>query len=109
MCDYVVERDGKPALRSGASVDRDNVWKRKFERWWRQFRSSVAKLQLETTYEPTTDGTRVLGYSFKGFDLTIPRSDPPPKGTPTLFQWALLVKSDGIVERVRSKVVYSAR
>lgn len=89
--------------------ERDNVWQRNFERWWKHFRSNTPKLDLETTYEPTTDGTKVRGYAFNGFELTIPRSDPPPKGTPNLFQWSLLVKSDGTVERLPSKVIYSAR
>jgi len=90
--------------------ERDDVWQRKFERWWRQFQSRMSKLELETTYESTTEGTTtVRGYAFNGFELTIPRTDPPPKGTPTLFQWALLVKSDGTVERLPSKAIYSTR
>jgi hypothetical protein len=89
--------------------ERDNVWQRKFDRWWRQFRSSMSQLKLETTYEPTKEGVIVRGYAFNGFELTIPRSDLPPKGTPRLFQWTLLVKSDGTVERLPSKVIYSAR
>jgi len=89
--------------------ERDNIWQRKFERWWRHFRSSMAHLKLETTYETTSEGIKVRGYGFNGFKLTIPRGDPPPKGTPTLFQWALLVKSDGTVEPLPSKVIYSAR
>jgi hypothetical protein len=89
--------------------EQDNVWQRKFERWWRQFRSHISQLKLETMYESTSEGTTVRGYTFSGFKLTIPRSDPPPKGTPTLFQWALLVKPDGTVERLPSKVIYSAR
>ena len=89
--------------------ERDNVWQPKFERWWRQFRSSMSQLKLETTYEPTSEGTTVRGYAFNGFELTIPRSDPPPKGTPRLFQWTILVKSDGTVQRLPSKIIYSAR
>jgi len=90
--------------------ERDNVWQQKFEHWWRQFQSRLPKLELETTYEPTSEGTTtVRGYGFNGFELTIPRSEPPPKGTPKLFQWALLVKSDGTVERLPPKVIYSAR
>ena len=90
--------------------ERDNVWQRQFEHWWRQFQSRMQKFKLETTYEPTSEGTTtVRGYGFDGFKLTIPRSDPPPKGIPTLFQLALLVKSDGTVERLPSKLIYSAR
>jgi len=89
--------------------ERDNSWQRNFERWWKHFRSRMPKLDLETTYEPTSEGAKVHGYAFNGFDLTIPRSDPPPKGTPNLFQWSLLVKPDGTVERLPSKVIYSAR
>jgi hypothetical protein len=97
-------------LSAYSPYERDNVGQRKFERWWRQFQSRMSKLELETTYEPTNEGTTtVRGYAFNGFELTIPRSDPPPKGTPKLFQWALLVKSDGTVERLPSKVIYSAR
>lgn len=88
---------------------RDNHWQRKFDAWWRQFRSRTPDLKLETTYEPTNVGTMVRGYGFSGFDLTIPRSDPPPKGTPRLFQWALLVKPDGTIEEQPSKVIYSSR
>jgi hypothetical protein len=89
--------------------ERDNIWERKFEHWWRRFLSHKSELKLETTYEQTTEGTTVRGYAFNGFGLTIPRSDPPPKGTPTLSQWSLLIKSDGTVERLPSKVVYSDR
>jgi hypothetical protein len=89
--------------------ERDNVWERKFDHWWRRFRSNMPQLKLETTYEPTSEGTKVRGYAFNGFELTIPRSDSPPKGTPKLFQWAILVKSDGTVERLPSKTIYSAR
>jgi hypothetical protein len=89
--------------------ERDNAWQSQFERWWRKFQSHTSQLKLETTYERTSEGTAVRGYGFSGFELTIPRSDPPPKGTPKVFQWALLVKSDGTVERLPSKVIYSAR
>jgi len=89
--------------------ERDNVWRGKFKRWWKQFQSRESQLRLETTYEPASEGTIVRGYTFNGFQLTIPRSDPPPKGTPTLFQWALLIKSDGTVERLPSKIIYSSR
>ena len=89
--------------------ERDNVWQRKFERWWRRFQSHMPQLKLDTTYETTTDGTIVRGYAFNGFELTIPRSDPPPKGTPTLFQWAIMVKADGTIERLPSKIIYAAR
>jgi len=89
--------------------ERDNVWQRKFERWWRRFQSRMSQLKLDTTYERTSLGTTVRGYAFNGFELTIPRNDPPPKGTPQLFQWALLIKSDGTVERLPSKVIYAAR
>ena len=89
--------------------ERDNIWQRKFERWWQRFQSHMSQLKLETTYETTTDGTIVRGYAFNGFELTIPRSDPPPKGTPKLFQWAILVKSDGTVERLSSTVIYTSR
>lgn len=89
--------------------ERDNTWERKFEVWWRHFRSTMSRQELETTYEPTGEGTKVRGYAFKGFELTIPRSDPPPKGKPTLLQWALLVKSDGTVEQLPSRVIYTAR
>lgn len=89
--------------------ERDDKWQRKFAAWWRAFRAQTPQLKLETTYEPTGTGTLVRGYSFSGFELTIPRSDPPPKGTATLVQWALLVKTDGTVEPQPSKVVFSSR
>ena len=76
---------------------RDNLWQRKFDHWWRVFLSHNSELKLETTYERKSDGTTVRGYAFNGFSLTIPRSDPPPKGTPTVFQWAILIKPDGTV------------
>jgi hypothetical protein len=53
--------------------------------------------------------TIVRGYGFSGFELATPRSDPPPKGTPKLFQWALLVKPDGTIEEQPSTIVYSGR
>jgi hypothetical protein len=89
--------------------EQDNAWQREFERWWRHFRSHMSELKLDTTYERTMEGTTVHGYAFNGFELTIPRSDPPPKGTPKLLQWALLIKSDGTVERLPSRVIYAAR
>jgi hypothetical protein len=101
-----VQHNFRPAY---SPYERDNVWERKFERWWRHFRSSMSQLNLETTYESTSEGIIVRGYAFNGFELTIPRSDPPPKGTPKLFHWAILVKSDGTVERLPSKIIYSAR
>ena len=88
---------------------RDNDGGRKFDRWWRQCRSTISDRKLETTYEKTTEGTKVLGYSFIGFNLTIPRSEPPPKGTARLVQWVLLVRPDGTVERLPARTVYSAR
>jgi hypothetical protein len=88
---------------------RDDVWRPKFKRWWQRFQLRMSKLKLETTYEPTSEGTIVRGYAFNGFQLTIPRSDPPPKGAPQLYQWAILVKSDGTVERLPSKIIYSNR
>lgn len=89
--------------------ERDNTWQRKFGDWWRQFRSRMPGLKLETTYETTSSGTLVRGYGVSGFELTIPRTDPPPRGTPKLFQWALLVKPDGTIEERSSKVIYSSR
>ena len=87
--------------------EKDDVGKRKFEKWWRRFLSRNSQLTLVTTYEQTGSSTRVHGYSFKGFALKVPRSDEPPKGKPTLFQWTLLFKPDGTVERLPSQVVYS--
>ncbi|MGC4054130.1 MAG: hypothetical protein QM757_34020 [Paludibaculum sp.] len=89
--------------------EQDNAWQRKLERWWQHFQSAAPQLKLETTYEVTGEGTKVRGYAFKGFELTTPRSDPPPKGTPRVYQWTLLVKPDGMVERLPPKVIYSAR
>lgn len=89
--------------------ERDNVWQRKFDRWWRKFLSRNSELKFETTYERKGDGTTVRGYAFNGFILTTPRSDSPPKGVPTLLQWAILIKSDGTVERLPSKIIYSTR
>lgn len=88
--------------------ERDNVWQKKFDRWWRRFQSHYSQLSLGTTYERTKEGAIVRGYGFNGFELTIPRSDPPPKGKPKLFQWALLIRQDGAIERLPSKVIYSA-
>jgi hypothetical protein len=87
----------------------DTKWQHRFDAWWRKFRSRTPQLKLETTYEPTTAGTVVRGFGFTGFQLTIPESGPPPKGTPKLFQWALLVKPDGTVEEQLSQVIYSSR
>ena len=89
--------------------ERDGAWGRKFNRWWRKFLSHESQLKLDTTYERTSEGTAVRGYAFNGFELTIPPSDPPPKGTPKLFQWSLLIKADGTVERLPSKTIYSTR
>jgi hypothetical protein len=66
--------------------ERDNTWQLKFDYWWQHFQSRMPRLKLETTYEPAGGETLVRGYGFSGFELTIPRSDPPPKGKPALFQ-----------------------
>jgi hypothetical protein len=87
----------------------DNSWERKFERWWKRFRRITPQLDLETSYEVTSEGTKVRGFAFNGFELTVPRSHLPPKGAPKLFQWTLLVKPNGTVERLPSRVVYSDR
>jgi hypothetical protein len=89
--------------------ERDEKWEPKFTAWWRRFRSRTPNLQLETTTEPTSDGVVVHGFSFKGFQLTVPRNDPPPKGMPTLTRWSLLIKADGSAERLPATVVYSER
>jgi hypothetical protein len=89
--------------------ERDNTWQRKFDTWWHGFQSRMGSLKLETTYETTARGTIVRGYAFTGFELSTPRSDPPPKGMPQLFQWAFLVASDGTVEEEPSKIIYSRR
>lgn len=89
--------------------ERDTRWERKFEAWWRHFRSQTPNLTLKTTFETTSDGTMVRGYGFSGFELAVPRSDPPPKGTPKLLQWALLVRPDGTIEEQSVKVIYSHR
>jgi hypothetical protein len=89
--------------------ERDNKWEKKFNHWWRKCRSSIGELKLETTYEKTSEGMKVRGYAFIGFQLTIPSSAPPPKGNPRLIQWTLLVRPDGTVERLPAKTIYSAR
>ena len=89
--------------------ERDNKWQGKFVTWWQQFRTRMPRLKLDTTFEPTTAGTIVRGYGFSGFELTTPRTDPPPKGTPKLFQWTLLVKADGTIEEQSSRIIYSSR
>ena len=102
----VVRRNFQSAY---SPYERDDKWQRKFHSWWRQFRSRMPQLQLDATYEQTSSGTVVRGYAFSGFQLTTPRGDPPPKGAPKLYQWALLVKADGTVEEQPSKAVYSSK
>jgi hypothetical protein len=85
---------------------RDEKWESKFGAWWRNFRSRLPQLRLETTTEETSEGVMMHGYSFNGFELTIPRSDQPPKGTPTLIRWSLLMRADGTVERLPSTTIY---
>jgi hypothetical protein len=34
---------------------------------------------------------------------------PPPRGSPKLYQWALLVTPEGTVEERASKVIYASR
>ena len=89
--------------------EKDNKWEKKFDRFWHQCRSNISQLKLETTYENTAEGTKVLGYAFIGFNLTIPRSDPTPKGAARLVQWVLIVRPDGTVERLPAKIIFSAR
>jgi len=87
--------------------ERANSWQRKLDIWWKRFQSEKQSLRLETTYEPTTEGIVVRGFSFTGFILTSPPIWPP-KGIPKLLQWTLLVKADGTVEEQPAKVIYSA-
>jgi hypothetical protein len=89
--------------------ERDEKWEAKFLIWWQKFRSRMSHLRLETTTESTAEGFLVHGFSFSGFELTIPRSDPPPKGTPKLSKWSLLVRADGTVEERLPATVYSAK
>lgn len=88
--------------------EKDNAGQRKFEEWWRRFCAQTPSLSLETTYEKTSDGTRIGGYSFSGFELTVPPSAPPPKSTPQVFQWTILIKTDGTVEELASKTIYKS-
>ena len=101
----LVQRNFRPAY---SPYEKDNLWQRKFDAWWRKFRSKMPQLKLETSYETTSEGTIVRGYSFRGFQLTMPERDPPPKGVPVLSQWVLLVKPDGTVEEKPAKAVYSS-
>lgn len=87
----------------------DNKWQPKFDGWWRGFRSRNAHLELATTAKSTPQGFEVQGFSFRGFELRIPRSDPPPKGTARLLRWSLLLKPDGSVEEGTPTVVYSGK
>jgi hypothetical protein len=89
--------------------EKDNKWRRKFDMWWQEFRSGVPNLELQTTSKSVPQGFEVQGFSFRGFDLTIPASDPPPKGTARLIRWSLLLKPDGSVEERVPKVVYSGK
>jgi hypothetical protein len=102
----VAERNFRSAY---SPYERDNAWAPRFHSWWRRLRSQTAHLKLETTYEPTSEGTIVRGYAFSGFLLTTPRSGPPPKGTPRLLRWTLLIKPDGTVEERPSKAIYPRR
>jgi hypothetical protein len=86
----------------------DDKWESKFSAWWRRLRSQQPHLKLETTTEVVSDGVIFHGYAFNGFALTIPRSDPPPKGTPRLTRWSLKLKADGTAERLASITVYPA-
>jgi hypothetical protein len=88
---------------------RDKKWEAQFNKWWKEFLGINPDLIFNTITEKAQDGILVYGLSFQGFELRIPREDPPPKGVPTLWRWALLVKSDGTVEKRESKVVYSKR
>ena len=97
------------SFRRAYSPAGDERWQPKFNLWWRRFRSRTKEVQLERTYEATSAGTVVRGYAFSGFELTSPLSEPPPKGTPSLFQWALLIKTDGTIEQQPFKVIYASR
>jgi hypothetical protein len=59
--------------------------------------TTMNQKQISEVPNPGNDLSYIVqtapGVVMNGFELTIPRSDPPPKGTPKLFQWALLVKS----------------
>ncbi len=102
----LVQKNFKSAY---SAYERDEIWQSRFGDWWRKFQSRMPKLKLETTYEAASGGILVRGYAFKGFELTIPQSDPPPRGSPKLYRWALLVTADGRIEERASKVIYASR
>ncbi len=87
----------------------DRKWEPKFKNWWAEFRAKTPKLEFGTTSERVSEGVLVHGLAFEGFRLTVPRMDPPPKGTPTVKRWTLVVKPDGSVEEREPKVIYSKR
>lgn len=100
----LVQRNFRSAY---SPYERDGKWQSKFNPWWRRFLSHDSQLKLETTYDSSSNGTIVRGYAFDGFKLTTPRSDPPPKGIPSIVQWAFLIRADGTVEGLPSTVIYS--
>jgi len=102
----LVEENFRPAYSPSGS---DRVWEQKVRTWWKQFRAREPRLALETTYQQTEGGTLARGYSFEGFEITMPESSPPPKGTPRLSRWTLIIKPDGTVQERPSEVVYASR
>ncbi len=96
-------------LSAYSPYEQDEKWESKFDEWWRKCRARLKRVKLETTTEPASDGVIIRGYSFRGFELRIPRIDPPPKGTPTLSRWSVLLKADGTVEKLQSTVVFASR
>ena len=85
---------------------KDRAWERRLERWWKALRAARPQLDYEVHEKREATGFLVTGLAFRGYPLTIPRKHPPPKETPSLVRWRLLVHADGSVEDRGTETVF---
>jgi hypothetical protein len=75
---------------NSAFADKD--WSKQFSDWWNRFKKAK-KISYSDEPRKVAEGYEVTGKSFKGFNLTIPRTKI--SGQPTVSEWGLIVSPSG--------------
>jgi hypothetical protein len=78
-------------------------WARRFDQWWRRFQSARI-IEFGNSSRKVPEGWIVMGKSFEGFKLTIPRTEI--SGRASVLQWSLRISPDGRVAEIPSRVLF---